>query len=86
MTLKLQHSFTIIVAGPISYGKSTFVTHMLECREQLCDIVFENIVWYHSLNNATHHLKNESFVVTDFENPENIPTLIVLHDLMDCAY
>jgi len=59
---------------------------MLECREQLCDIVFENIVWCHSLNNSTHHLKNESFVVTDFGNPENIPTLILLDDLMDCAY
>jgi len=60
----------------------------LECREQLCDIAFENIVWCHSENNALHHLKSVSFVkgVPDFENPENIPTLIVLDDLMDSAY
>jgi hypothetical protein len=47
--------------------------------------VFENIVWYHSENNAQHHLKNVSFVkgVPDFENHENVPTLIVLDDLMD---
>ena len=88
MTLKLQHPFTLIVAGPSSCGKSTFVIKLLECREQLCDVVFENIVWCHSENNAPHHLKNVTFVkgVPDFENPENVPTLIVLDDLMDSAY
>ena len=42
----------------------------------------------HSENNGPHHLKNVSFVkgVPDFENPENVPTLIVLDDLMDSAY
>jgi hypothetical protein len=41
-----------------------------------------------SENNATYHLKNVLFVkgVPDFENPENVPTLIVLDDLMDSAY
>ena len=88
MTLKLQHPFTLIVAGPSCCGKSTFVIRLLECREQLCDIVFENIVWCHSENNAPHQLKNVSFVkgVPDFQNPENVPTLIVLDDLMDSAY
>jgi hypothetical protein len=35
-----------------------------------------------------HHLKNVTFVkgVPDFETPENVPTLIVLNDLMDSAY
>jgi len=88
MTLKLQHPFTLIVAGPSSCGKSTFVIRLIECREQLCDVVYDNIVWCHSENNAPHHLKNVSFVkgVPDFENPENVPTLIVLDDLMDSAY
>ena len=82
MTLKLQHPFTLIVAGPSSCGKSTFVIKLLECREQLCDVVFENIVWCHSENNAPHNLKNVTFAkgVPDFENPENVPTLIVLDD------
>jgi len=88
MTLKLKHLITLIVAGPSSCGKSTFVIRLLECRDQLCDIEFENIVWCHSENNAPHHLKSVSFVkgLPDFENPENIPILIVLDDLMDCAY
>ena len=85
MTLKLQHSFTLIVQGPSSCGKFTFVIRLLQCREQLFDIMFKNIVLCHSANNDPHHLKNVLFVkgVTHFENPENLPTLIVLDDLMD---
>ena len=80
MTLKLQHPITLIVAGPSSCGKSTFVIRLLECREQLCDIVHQNIVWCHSENNAPHHLKNVSFVkgVPDLENPENVATRMCL--------
>ena len=68
MTLKLQHPFTLIVAGTSSCGKSTFVIRLIECREQLCDVVYDNIVWCHSENKAPHHLKNVSFVegVPDF--------------------
>jgi len=64
------------------------IIRLLECREQLCDVVFTNIVWCHRENNAPHHLKNVTFVkgVPDFENPENLPTLIVLDDLMDSAH
>ena len=88
MTLTLQHPFTLIVAGPSSCGKSTFVIRLLECMEQLCDIVFENTVWCHSENNAPHLLKNVSFLkcVPDFEHPEKVPTFIVLDDLMDCLF
>jgi len=80
MTPKLQHPFTLIVAGRSSCGKSTFVIRLLECRDQLCDIAFKNIVWCHSEINAPHELQNVSFVkgVPEFENPENIPTLIVI--------
>ena len=88
MTLKLQHAFTLIVAGPSSCGKSTFVIRLLECKKQLCDVVFTNIVWCHSENNSPHHLKNVTFDkgVPDIENPENVATLIVLDDLMNFAY
>jgi len=89
MTQKLQHPFTLIVAGQSSCGKYTFVITLLECREQLCDIImFNNIEWCHSENNEPHHLQNVSFVkvVPEFENPENVPTLIVLDYLMDSAY
>jgi hypothetical protein len=50
--------------------------------------VFQNIGWCHSENNDPHHLQDVSFVkgVQDFENPDNVPTLIVLADLMDSAY
>ena len=82
--MKLRHPFTLIVGGPSSCGKSTFVIRLVEHNEQLCEIVFKNIVWCHSEDNAPHHLKDVSFVkgVPDFENPENVPTLIVLDDLI----
>jgi septin family protein len=88
MTLNPQHSFTLIVAGPSARGKTTFVIRLLECREQLCNIVYENTVCCHSENNAPHHLKNFSFVkgVPEFDNPENLPTLFVLDNSMDSAY
>jgi ABC-type phosphate transport system ATPase subunit len=88
MTLKLQNPFTLIVDGPSSCGKSTFVIRMLECREQLCDILFENTVWCHNANKAPHHLKNLSFVkcVPDFTKPQTIPTIRELGELMDSAY
>jgi len=47
-----------------------------------------NIVLCNSENNAPHHLQNVSFVegVLEFQNAENVPTLIVLDDVMDSAY
>jgi hypothetical protein len=85
MTLKLQHPFTPIIAGPGSCGKSTFVIGLLEYRKYLCNIVFDNIVRCRRQNNAPHQLKSVSFVkcVPEYENPENIPTLVVLDYLMD---
>jgi len=85
MTLNLKLPLTLIVAGPSSCGKSTFVLRLLECREQLCDIEFENIVWCHSENNPPLHLKSVSFgkEVPEFETPKNITTLIVSDDWMD---
>jgi len=88
MVLKLKHPFTLIVVGPSISGKSTFVIRFLDCREQICDTAFENIVCCHSENNAPHHLKIVSFVkgVTDFGNSDNVPLVIVLEDLIDSAY
>jgi hypothetical protein len=50
--------------------------------------VFKNIVWCHSENNAQIFLKDVSLVKVEpnFEKPENVPTLIVMDDLMDSAY
>jgi hypothetical protein len=88
MTLKLQHPFTIIVAGPSYSGKSTFVTKFIKCRNKVCDIKFKNIVWCHGEDSAPRRLKKVSFFegVPEFTNPDNIPTLFVLDDLMNEAY
>ena len=50
--------------------------------------MFENIAWCNSENNAPHHLKNVSLVkgLPDFDNTENVPTLVVSDCVMDTAY
>ena len=50
--------------------------------------MFNNIVSCHSENNAPHQFQNVSFAkgVPEFQNPENVPTLIVLDDTMDSAF
>ena len=58
----MQHPFTLIVAGPSSCGKSTILIRLLECREQLCDILFKNIVLCHNEKNAPHQLEIVSLV------------------------
>jgi len=68
MTLELKYPLTLIVAGPSSCGKSTSVIRLLECREQLCDIAFENIVWCHSENNAPNHLKKTYHLLKECQN------------------
>jgi len=85
MTLKVRHPFRLIVAVPTICGESTLVIRLLECREQLCDVVCKYIVWCYSENNAPHHFKNVTFFkdVPDLEIP---PMLMVLDDLMDSVY
>ena len=88
MSFKLEHTFTLILPRPSSCGTSTYVIRIIECRELFCNIVFENIVWCHSENNAPHLLTNVLFVkvVPGIENSEKVPKLLVLDDLMDSAY
>ena len=59
MTVNIQHPLALIVAGRNAYGKSTFVIRMLKCREQLCDTVYKNIVWYYS--EKTHRITCKTF-------------------------
>ena len=88
MILKMQHPFALIVSGSSSCGKPTFLIRLLECKKQIFDIVFKNVVCCHSENNAPYHMKNVSFVkgVPNFAISENLPTLVVLDDFMDTAY
>ena len=88
MTPMLQHPFTLIVEEPSGCDKSTFVIWILECREQLCNIAFKNIVRGQSEKNTPQHLQNVSTFkgVPELENPETVHTNIVLGDLMGSAF
>ena len=71
-----------------SCGKSTFVKRLWECKEHLSDFVFINIMYCYSENIAPHHSNCIWFVkgVPAYENPENMPTIVLLNDLIGSAY
>jgi len=79
MTLKLKHPFTLIVSGPSSCGKSTFVILCWSAGSNF-DTLRLKILCGVSENNVPNHLKSETFVkgISDYENHENIPTFILL--------
>jgi len=78
MTLKLKHTFIIIVARRGICRISTFVIRLLPIRRQLCDIAVENIVRCHSEKNAQMNLKSKLLVkkYQTLKTPRNITTLI----------
>jgi hypothetical protein len=49
----------------------------LERRDQLCEIVFKNILWCHAGNIDPDHFKAISYlkVLSDDENFERVPTI-----------
>lgn len=45
MTVKWQHPYTAILAGPTSCGKSTFIKKFLHHIKEMCDTVFHEIIY-----------------------------------------
>ena len=45
MTLKLQHPFTAIVAGPTGSGKTVFTTKLIENANQMIEPAPQRVVW-----------------------------------------
>jgi hypothetical protein len=68
MTLKLQYPLTNLCSTPSTW-KSTFVIRVLVFREQICYIVFENIVM---VKKVLHQLKSVSFKEYQTSKPQQI--------------
>lgn len=84
-----HHPFTMLVSGPSSSGKSTFVKNLLENLDCFVNAKIRKVIWCHAEKNAIPKLKNRSFTIEyvlgvpdEFINHGNEPMLIVLDDLM----
>lgn len=84
---KLEHPFSMILAGPSACGKSTFVVNLLNNLD-IVDTPFKSIIWCSAETNATPtNLKHLDIRYLDsipdtFENAENKPMLVILDDFM----
>lgn len=94
MFTQFKHPFTMIVAGPSGSGKTTFTTTLLENLIVYVHPRIQRIIWCYAESNAIpERVKTQlntpiSFhqgIPEKFENPLNVPTLIILDDLMQEA-
>lgn len=86
MSLKLQHPFTLLVAGPSSSGKSWFTSKIIKHGEALIHPPPDQILWiYGEWQDLYSELRNVEFfdTIPDLKtlNP-TLKTLIVVDDLM----
>ena len=91
MVTHFTHPFSLILAGPSGAGKSSFATALIENLDICVQPRILKIIWcYAEISSIPKRLKSRlnvpiqfhEGVPEKFENPLNIPTLIVLDDLM----
>lgn len=84
---QFKHPFTMLIAGPSSSGKTTFVRQMLLNKRKMFDVDFDRIIWCYSVSNSIPDIPdiNEFHhgVPENFTNDRNEKILYVLDDLMD---
>jgi hypothetical protein len=86
MTLKLQHPFTAIVAGPTGSGKTVFTTKLIENANQMIEPAPQRVVWcygvyqsfFANLNNVEFHDGMPDLNM--FDGVQR--TLLIIDDLM----
>lgn len=92
MLIKLKHPFSLLLAGPSSCGKSTFVCNLLSDIANNIDFPIKKIHWCYSEENARPNIncKEKGFQILyhigipeSFSNENNEPLLVILDDLMN---
>lgn len=92
--IRLKNPFSMIVAGPSSCGKTTFIVKLIQNAHIMCDQPYEKIYWAYSEKNAKpkalEHIPNVHFIKGVPENIQNQSSsnkyiLLVLDDLMNEA-
>uniref|UniRef100_A0A1Y1KS04 Uncharacterized protein n=1 Tax=Photinus pyralis TaxID=7054 RepID=A0A1Y1KS04_PHOPY len=86
MENKIYHPFSAIVSGPSGSGKSYFVVNFLKNVGNICNVVFERIVWHYAeWQELYDDLKGIEFHqgLPDMSNFDGLkPTLVIIDDLM----
>lgn len=92
MLIKLKQPFSLLLAGPSSCGKSTFVCNLLTNVADNIDTPMKEVHWCYAEENARPTIKCEENgfkifyhvgIPESFANNNNNPILIILDDLMN---
>lgn len=91
MFYQFVHPFSMIISGPSGSGKTTFLQKLLENLEVMISEPIEKIVWCYAERAAIPSIQNENIsfhkgIPHSIENNGNVPTLVVLDDLMNDVY
>lgn len=89
MFVHFKHPFTMLLAGPSSCGKTTFLKDVLKNQSKMFNVKFHRILWCYSESSSKPGVDGVDFhrgVPEDIQNSMDTPMLIVLDDLMSEAY
>lgn len=83
--IHFYHPFTTIVAGPSGCGKTNFVTNFLNHSNEVCNVVFDEIIWCYDEMQPLYNLENVNYNqgipdISMFDGKK--PKLLILDDLM----
>jgi hypothetical protein len=90
MLLKMENPFGMLVCGPTSSGKTTFIINMLK-NPGIFENRFHKILWCNKEKNAIPknlyglNIDYIHEIPENFENPNGKPMLIILDDMMTDA-
>ncbi|GBO29614.1 hypothetical protein AVEN_268086-1 [Araneus ventricosus] len=83
---KLQHPFTMVMAGPTGCGKTYFVRDLLHCKREMFSPVSDKIVWFYGIHQPLYdNIPEVTFVEglpLKFQEYLGKHTLFIIDDLM----
>lgn len=86
---KLQHPFTMVIAGPTGCGKSYFVRDLLSAKGEMFSIIPDKVVWFYGIYQPLYdEIENVTFVEglpPTFQEYLGENTVCVIDDLMQSS-
>jgi hypothetical protein len=83
---KLQHPFTMVIAGPTGSGKSYFVSDLIKYKQEMFSMIPDKIVWFYGIHQPLYdEIPNVTFVEglpSKYREYLGINTLFIIDDLM----